>query len=156
MHVYMLEAAIKNFNERFKTTLKLNFNYKQQESSTDAAEIGKILSELAIARTTSSKKAAMSNFKLRPTMKVLTYRRRGTSRALKCPKEHGPICHACPAQIEFRVQFYGANIYAIFLTEEEVKCLLCGEKIETGNLATHFQNDCEIFNPVSSVDPHAL
>lgn len=157
MHMYMVEAAIKNFNERFKTSLKVNYNYKQHESSADAAEIDKILSELGIERTTSSKKAAMSNFKLRPTMKVLTTRRRGSSRALQCPKEHGPICHACPAQREFRVQFFGSNIYAIFLSVDvkELKCLLCVEKIESGNLTTHFQNDCEIFNPLSSEDPHA-
>lgn len=155
MHVYLLEAAFVYFNERFKTNLKVNYNYKAQECSDDAAEIDKILSKLAIERTTSSKKAAMSNFKIRSIMKVLNNRHHGNSGKLKCPKEHGPICY-CPPQLEFRARFFGSNIYAIFATEEKVKCILCNEEIGSGPLNTHFQNNCEIFNPTSmAVNPHA-
>lgn len=147
MHVYLLEAANNYFNHAFKTDLKVNYNYKAQESSGDAAEIGKILDALATERTISSKKALMPAFKMTPIMKVLTNRHHGNSRKLKCPEEHGPICHSCPAQLAFRARFYGSNIYAIFAVEETVKCFLCDKEIELGTLNVHFQNDCKIFNP---------
>lgn len=137
MHVYLLEAAIKYFNSRFGTNLKVNYNYQQHDLRD--ADVERILDVIAVERKISSKKASMACFK------VINKRHLGSIRELKCPPEHGLVCH-CPPQRMFRDRFYGANIYAIFAVEDKVKCFLCDKERDCGNLNAHFQNEC-IFNP---------
>lgn len=144
LHVYLLEAANNYFNNCFKTNLKVNFNYKAQES--DNAEVKRILDALAIERKISLKKPRVAVFQITPIMKVLTTRRIGSSRDLMCPKEHGIPCY-CPPQRKFRTRFYGSNIYALFAVEKKVKCFVCDSEMDTGNLQDHFQKNCVVFNP---------
>lgn len=146
MHVYLLESGFSYLNKAFETNLKVNYNYKSEEFAGEDVEADEILHTLALERTISSKKA--SPFRKIPYMKVLTNRRTGTSRQLKCPEEHGPICH-CGPQMKFRSRFFGLNIYAIFVIEEQAKCLVCNKELKraTLQLRNHFQNDCETFNP---------
>lgn len=145
MHVYLLESGIGYFNLCFKTSLKVNYNYKAQGSGD--GEVENLLAALAIERTISSKKPRIATFHFTPEMKVLTTRCVGNSQGLKCPKEHGPICY-CPPQRMFRSQFFGSNIYAIFAVEENVKCFVCAKEMKLGQLQQHFQKSCTIFNPV--------
>lgn len=144
LHVYLLEAAFSYFNQCFKTSLRVNYNYKGHDSGD--SEVEKILNAVALERKITSKKVSMAIFKFTPDMKVLTKRHLGNSRELKCPPEHGAICY-CGPQRMFRHRFFGSNIYAIFAVKEKVKCFLCDEEIEAATLHAHFQNDCYIFNP---------
>lgn len=145
MHVYLLEYGIGYFNQCFKTSLKVNYNYKAQGSGD--GEVENLLAALAIERQISSKKPRIATFHFTPEMKILTIRRVGSSQGLKCPKEHGIPCY-CPPQRMFRSQFFGSNIYAIFAIEENVKCFVCDKQMKLGQLQQHFQKDCTIFNPV--------
>lgn len=146
MHVFLLEAAFSYLNETFKSNLKVNYNYRAQQLADEVTEVDAILRALAVERTITSTKT--SHFRKLPAMKVLTTRRTGNSRELKCPPEHGIVCY-CGSQMEFRRRFFGANIYAIFAIEEQVKCLACNEEFDrsTFELRDHFQNVCETFNP---------
>lgn len=144
IHVFLLEAAFSYFNNKFKTNLRVNYNYKDNDSSD--GEVEKILNSVARERKISSKKASYVHFRKPPVMKVLTKKHFGRSQGVKCPPEHGVICY-CPSQLKFRERFQGSNIYAIYTIEKEVKCFLCDEKVDGAKLQAHFQKECYIFNP---------
>lgn len=142
LHVCMFEYAINYFNNHFGTNLRINFNYKGQNSGD--AEVQQILDVVAGQRRMSCKKATMEGFKAEPVMRILTRRLTGNSRGIKCT--HGAIWY-CESQMIFRQRFYGSNIYAIFAVEDPVKCFLCEQEMKKGTLNAHFENDCGIFNP---------
>lgn len=148
LHSYLLECAFRYLNERFGTDLKINQNYDQ---NTNDADVKEILNSLATQRKISEKKALIDGFKALPTMKIMNKKLSINRKNIKCQNNCNLMCH-CGPQTHFRQRFYGANIYAIFHINEEVKCILCEKEMKPDEMNAHLDNDCFIFK--SLVDPN--
>lgn len=146
MHVYLLEAAFHYFNERFRTKLKVNYNYKAEECVDETVEVVSILRAIAEKKKLLAQKATYAVFTNEPALMLLTRRRKGNSSQLKCPKEHGMICY-CGPQLKFRKRFFGSNIYAIFAIEEKVECFICGMTVDAAIMLTHLGKHCNPIHP---------
>lgn len=144
LNMYLLECAFRYLNQRFGTDLKINKNYTKDANHSD---VDQILDSIASQRKISKKKASIDGFKASASMEILTKKLVGNSKDYKCTKDCIGVCY-CGPQALFRHRFYGANIYAIFTSNENVKCLLCEKEMKPETMDAHLDNNCFVFQPI--------
>lgn len=149
--VYLLEAAMYYFNERFETNLILNNNYKPDSDDTDVQEI---LASIANERA-NERMGLNAGLKMAPNVKLLTKKVAGNKDVVKCSEGCGSFCYGngCRSAAALRERFYGANIYFIFALDG-LQCFLCEKEISGGTLGAHFNKDCKVFGQPKQTAGH--
>ncbi|KAJ6645280.1 hypothetical protein Bhyg_00484 [Pseudolycoriella hygida] len=139
LEAFMIHGAMNYFNRKFQTNLTMNHN---SDGNYVGSDVKDILSSAAILDI-NPKLKKRDVMVVDDDVKLWSKKFTGNMDAVKCSEGCGGFCY-CPAVMELRMAYSGANIYFIF-TVKGSQCFLCEKNFKEGTLNAHFNKNCPAF-----------